>query len=147
MNGNGVRILIVDDLRDAANGLAELLILWGYAVEPCYCGATALAAVRRLRPALILLDLVMAPMNGFTVATLIRATRGGEKVPIVAHSGHTSEEYRRRASLLGIVHYVVKPAEPRGLKALLESLVVVPPFLRSVSHAETPTHRAFSTVE
>ena len=70
-------VLVVDDLADAADGLVTLLGLWGYDATACYCGCEALKAAQARRPAVVVLDIGMAPMDGFTLAARLRELPGG----------------------------------------------------------------------
>lgn len=123
MNGTQPYVLVVDD---AANSLAELLAIWGYTAEARYCGVAALAAVRERRPAVVLLDLRMAPIDGFTFAAQLRELPGCERTAVVAISGHTSEAHQARCRDLGINHYLFKPADLSVLQALLTLLTLEP---------------------
>lgn len=72
----GVRpyVLVVDDLRDAANSMAQLLGLWGYDADPMYSGAAALEAAHRRRPSAVLLDIAIR-------CGRVRANGGGVRPP------------------------------------------------------------------
>lgn len=60
------RILVVDDLPDAADRMAQLLNLSGFDCDPQHSGAAALISARKRWPAVVLLDLVMPRMNGLS---------------------------------------------------------------------------------
>ncbi len=122
MNTDRIHILVVDDLIDMADSTAQLLALWGYDATACSSGATALECVSSRRPAAVLLDLVMPRMSGFQFAQTLRGLPGCEAVPIIAVSGYWTPEYAARAWKVGIGHYLLKPAEPSRLKALLISV-------------------------
>ena len=132
MKGSRLKVLVVDDDRDTANSMADLLVLWGYEAEPMYSGNSALAAIRLRRPAAVLLDIGMAPMSGFEFATLLRDLPGRDRTTVVAISGYTGEAYRARSRTLGIAHYLVKPVDLNLLQAILRGMVEEcnPPQLR-----------------
>lgn len=113
MDGNRPYTLVVDDVRDAADSMATLLACWGYDAKARYCGPSALTAVQACRPAVILLDIGMAPMDGFAFTSHLRALPGCARTVVVAVSGHTSEALQVRARELGIAHYLFKPADPK----------------------------------
>lgn len=113
-------ILIVDDVADAADSLAELLTLWGYDAEPLDGGAAALEAARVRRPGAVLLDLGMPRMTGLQFAVRFRDVRGCEAVPVVAVTGHHALAPQAREA--GIDHYLLKPCDFGVLKALLGRL-------------------------
>jgi len=113
------RILVVDDLADAADSLALLLGLWGYAAEVCYDGVTALETARTSRPRGVLLDVAMPGMDGFQVAQRLRAQPEFAATVIIGISGYGDEAYRNRARLVGMEHYLLKPVDLDDLRALL----------------------------
>lgn len=120
MNGTQPYVLVVDD---AANSLAELLAIWGYTAEAQYCGVAALAAVRERRPAVVLLDLGIAPMDGFTFAAQLRELPGCERTAVVAISGDPAEAYQGRCRELGISPCLFKLSDLSLLQALLTLLM------------------------
>lgn len=138
-------VLVVDDLTDAADSMAALLAIWGYDAEAKYCGDSALAAMHARRPAVVLLDIGMAPMDGFTFAAHVRELAGCERTNIVAISGYTSDDYLARARELGIVEYLFKPADLSQLHAILCRLLPHPLPLRSLTIA--PLSRAQRPLE
>jgi len=111
------RILIVDDNVDAANALAALLRQDEHTVETAHSGAAALELAAAFRPQVALIDLGMPGMNGFMVAERLRATHDG--LLLVAVSGYSGEESRRRAHDAGFDEYVIKPLDPQALDELL----------------------------
>ena len=100
-------ILVVDDLIDAADSMAELLAHWGYDAEPLYGGAAALDAARTRRPDAVLLDLGMPGMTGLQFALRFRSLPECEATPIVAVTGHHTLTLQARE--MGIDHYLLKP--------------------------------------
>lgn len=116
-------ILVVDDLADAADSLAELLSFWGYDANPLNGGAAALGAARTRRPSAVLLDLGMPGMNGLEFAIRFRDLPGCEATPLVAVTGHTG--LMPHAREVGIDHYLLKPILDLGvLNRLLGRLTV-----------------------
>jgi signal transduction histidine kinase/CheY-like chemotaxis protein len=110
------RILIVDDNRDSADCLAELLRLAGHDVRAAYDGRQALAAAAAHRPDLVLLDIGLPDMDGFAVARQLRSRSDLAGVVLVALTGHGSDEVRRRSREAGFDHYLVKPVDPGALQ-------------------------------
>jgi two-component system, chemotaxis family, CheB/CheR fusion protein len=73
-------VVVADDNKDAADSLAMLLELMGYAATAVYDGAQALEACRRHRPDLAILDVQMPILDGLAAARAIRAERGASVV-------------------------------------------------------------------
>ena len=120
-----LRILVVDDNRDAADSLAEMLRLRGHVVVVAYSAEQALAAVAPDRAAevgaaafqLIVLDLGLPGMDGFTLAATLRARLPA--VRLVALTGYGSEQDRTRTRESGFDEHQVKPLSERDLDAVL----------------------------
>ncbi|HKC38361.1 MAG TPA: hybrid sensor histidine kinase/response regulator, partial [Gemmatimonadales bacterium] len=115
--GGPKRILIVDDNVDAAAALAALIRKDEHTVAVAHSGATGLETARTFQPDIALIDLGMPGMNGFEVAERMRAAH--QDVLLIAVSGYSGEENRRRAKAAKFDEYVVKPFDVRALRALL----------------------------
>ena len=118
----GLRILVADDNRDAADTCATLLELSGHLVETAYSGRRALELADSSRPDVLLLDIGMTDMDGYTLAEQIRAAEWGTEAVLVAVSGWGREEDRRRAFAAGFDHHLTKPMTGPALEALLQSV-------------------------
>jgi DNA-binding response OmpR family regulator len=118
----GVRVLVADDNRDAADSLQRILSLYGYEVEVAYDGTSALRLGETFRPAVAVLDIGMPGANGFEVARGMRAKRGSE-VKLIALTGWGQEGDRRRAMEAGFDYHLTKPVDPGALSDLLAEVV------------------------
>jgi CheY-like chemotaxis protein len=118
-----VRVLVVDDNRDAAESLAELVELFGHEAVIALDGPTAVAHAAALRPEVILCDIGLPGMDGYEVARSIRAVHDGA-VRLVALSGYAQPEDVRRAADAGFDEHVAKPADPARLERLLAAPAV-----------------------
>lgn len=118
-DASAARVMVVDDNRDAAEGLALLLGLLGAESRVAHDGAAALAVLQQWLPQLLLLDIGMPGMDGYEVARRIRADRRYDALTLVALTGWGQEEDRRRARAAGFDDHLVKPAAPDLLQALL----------------------------
>jgi len=116
------RVLVVDNLADAADCLAMLLRLWGYDVQACYGGAEALEIARKYRPQVVLLDIGMPDMDGFEVSRRLRDQAALAGIVIIAISGYGNESERSRGRLAGFDHHLLKPVEPCLLQELLSRI-------------------------
>ena len=116
------RVLVVDDNRDAADSLAEILRLHGLPVKTAYDGAAALEAARQEMPAAVFLDLGMPDMDGPSVLRALRALPGGAAVFACAVSGFGAEDEKAgRAGSDGFNGRLQKPVALHELRALLAS--------------------------
>jgi PAS domain S-box-containing protein len=114
------RVLIVDDNVDLAASLAFLLRELGCEAETVHDGPSALAAVERLCPDVVLLDIGLPGMDGYEVARRIRAR--GLGVLLVALTGYGQEKDRERARQAGFDLHLLKPADVLQLQALLDEV-------------------------
>jgi CheY-like chemotaxis protein len=117
------RILVVDDNADAANTLGRLLTLLGNEVRVVHGGAAALAEIDRFAPRVVLLDLGMPEMDGFTTAQRIRDLPAGEPIAIVAVTGWGQDRDRSRTEAAGFAAHLVKPVNGDELEATLARII------------------------
>ena len=114
-------ILIVEDNLDFREGLRSLLQSWGHRVEEASGGAEGLDLVRRRRPEIVLIDLGLPGMDGYTLARALRATPGGKELLLVAITGYGRAADRRQAQEAGFDAHLTKPVSFPELAALLVS--------------------------
>ena len=119
--GRKRRLLVVDDLKDAADSLAALLRVLGHEVHIAYDGEQGVAAARRLKPEVAFLDLGMPKLNGYEACRMIRDDFGNEMF-LVALTGWGQDDDRRRSAAAGFDRHLVKPVEPMALSEMLSSL-------------------------
>jgi CheY-like chemotaxis protein len=104
-------VLIVEDNRDAADTLRDLLELSGYEVEVAYSGPAGIEAAQRFHPEAVLCDLGLPGMDGYAVASELRKRTGTREACLIALSGYGQEEDRRRSQAAGFDHHLTKPVE------------------------------------
>ena len=111
------KILVVDDNRDAADSLAQLLRTVGHDVAIAYDAGAAVNATSTFRPDTVLLDIGMPVIDGYAAAKSIRGQPNGTDMLLVAMTGWGQPEDKRRALEAGFDTHLVKPV---SLDALLE---------------------------
>jgi PAS domain S-box-containing protein len=114
-----LHVLVVDDNRDAADGLALLLDLHGHETRVAYEAEGALEAAKAFRPDVAILDIGMPVMDGYELARRLKKTPEAEKTVLVAMTGWGQEEDVRKSREAGFDHHLVKPSEPAVLEKLL----------------------------
>jgi len=119
-----LQVLLVEDNPAAAEGLRELLALWGHEVSFAADGETALRAAAGEPPDVVLLDLGLPGMDGFEVARRLRRQPGLEDVLLVAVTGYGQERDRERTREAGLDVHLLKPVAPEDLKRLLARVPV-----------------------
>ena len=116
-----MRILVVDDNRDTADALSWLLQSIGHQARAAYDGPSALLAVERHPPEVIIQDLGMPGMGGFEIARRVRQLSVARHAMLVALTGRARADAWRTAREAGFDRLLLKPV---GLEALEEVLVL-----------------------
>ncbi|MES2740493.1 MAG: response regulator [Pseudomonadota bacterium] len=115
------RVLVVDDNRDAADSLQALFQMEGFEVDAAYDGYSAVAAVERATPDLIVMDLGMPGMDGYQAARLIRQRPAARDTLMIALTGWGQGDARRRTSDAGFDHHLIKPVDFNDIIALVRT--------------------------
>jgi PAS domain S-box-containing protein len=121
-----LRVLVVDDNRDAADTLAILLQMQGAEVRAAHDGREAVEAAEVFHPDAVILDIGMPRLNGYDAARRIRQLPGGSDVVLIAATGWGQDGDKQLAREAGFDHHLVKPVDPAALLQLLGSLKRVP---------------------
>ncbi len=108
-------ILLADDNRDAVETLAEILRLDHHQVHTAFEGRTALALAQEHRPDIVLLDISMPELDGYTLCQRLRREPWAAGLVIVALSGYGSPQDLERGRIAGFDRYFTKPADPGEL--------------------------------
>jgi CheY-like chemotaxis protein len=112
------RVLVAEDIPDAAEMLRLMLELMGHEVRVATDGLQAVEIARQFHPEIALLDIGMPRMDGYEAARHIRAALGTD-VTLVALTGWGQDQDRQRAREAGFDHHLTKPAEPETLERLI----------------------------
>ena len=114
------RVLVVDDDPAGAYGLAKVLKLMGYPVETAMNGVAAIAAARRLEPAIVFIDLRMPDMDGVELALRLREEPFRPR--IIAATAYGEREDRERTAAAGFEAHLLKPIDAAVLERHLPRL-------------------------
>ncbi|PNG59549.1 Virulence sensor protein BvgS precursor [Variovorax sp. WDL1] len=112
-------ILVVDDNRDAADSLAELLATMGATAMVAYGGEEALQLVREHAIDIAVLDIGMPGMDGCELARHLRGGPRGTELKLIALTGWGQQGYRDRIAAAGFDHHLLKPLNLGEFMALL----------------------------
>jgi PAS domain S-box-containing protein len=113
------RILVVDDNRDAAFTLRQLLESAGHEVREAYDGAEGVCIAKEFRPDVVLLDIGMPRMNGYDAAKEIRKMADGAAPRVIAITGWGQDADKARARESGFDNHLTKPVDPAMLTRML----------------------------
>ena len=108
------RILVVEDQADNRQIIRDMLAPTDYEITEAENGELALAAIAKQRPDLILMDIQLPIMDGYTATRRIKDDPALRAIPIIAVTSYVEEEKARAA---GCDEYVPEPYSPRQLLA------------------------------
>ncbi len=117
-----LRIVIADDNRDAADSLLLLLQSLGQDAYAVYDGATALEAVEKFRPQVLILDIGMPAMNGYQVIERLKARPDAPLPVLIAVTGWGAPKDREEALARGFDYHFTKPTSAVTLQRTLAEI-------------------------
>jgi hypothetical protein len=117
-----LRVLLVDDNRDAADTLELLVRSMHHEVRAVYDGQSALRLIESFRPQVVLLDIGMPHMNGYEVAKEISRASAEPRPVLVAVTGWGQETDRARAHDVGFRFHFVKPVTEHAMQSMLNEV-------------------------
>jgi CheY-like chemotaxis protein len=120
---DATRVLIVDDDPGSLEILAVALLESGFSVRTAASAFEAIAEARRLRPSLVLADVVMPGMDGFELCATLKQDPNLGNVPVVLlTAADPAREDRERSASVGAVDCLTKPVDLSGLVEVLRRL-------------------------
>jgi PAS domain S-box-containing protein len=122
-SSRALRLLMVDDNKDAADTAALLLRDWGHDVHVAYSGSEALQASLTFQPNAILLDIGLPGMDGYEVARRLREMPQFKHACIMALSGYGQENDLERSKLAGFDLHLVKPVRMEKVQEFLTTFI------------------------
>jgi DNA-binding response OmpR family regulator len=117
-----VKILAVDDEKDALQWLEDVLSQEGHQVLGVTSGLQALAAIEIARFDVVLLDLMMPEVDGYEVLRSMTDHWVNVRVPVVITSCRRDPRSRSFARVFGVRHYLEKPFQPEELLKALRDI-------------------------
>jgi PAS domain S-box-containing protein len=123
-NGTGLRVLIVDDNRDAGAMLGYMLEAAGHVVQVEEGAASAIRASRESVFEVFILDIGLPDVDGYELARRLRVDVRTANTTIIAMTGYGQPQDRVLSSAAGFDHHFVKPADHQELLRLLSNLPV-----------------------
>jgi CheY-like chemotaxis protein len=117
------KVLIVDDNRPSRDLLRAILKVFSCEIIEATQGQEALDQIRKERPDLVLLDIDMPVMDGFTVIRRIREDASFPDLPVIAVTGYAMEGDRERTLKAGFTAYVAKPVRASSLRRQVQEFL------------------------
>lgn len=119
-----VRVLIVDDNRQSLDALEALLIGYGCEVDTARHGAEALVRTRRQLPDVIITELLIPVMDGYTLLRYWRLNGQLQAIPFVVYSAAVGDARDEQLALqMGADAFIAKPMEPVALFARIQAVL------------------------
>ncbi|MEC5163042.1 MULTISPECIES: hybrid sensor histidine kinase/response regulator [unclassified Janthinobacterium] len=116
-----LRVMVVDDNKDAAETITMALELFGCKVRAAHTAEAALDMVADFKPQVALLDIGLPDINGYELARRLRTTAEGSSMTLIASTGWGQEKDRQLAFDAGFNHHLTKPVDFERLRLLLVS--------------------------
>jgi DNA-binding response OmpR family regulator len=117
------RILLVDDEEDLVKTVTFRLEANGYEVASAYNGMDAVEMVRKNKPDLVILDLMLPKMDGYKVCGLLKKDSRYADIPVIMFSARAQEADIKMGEELGADAYITKPFEPQALLSKIGELL------------------------
>ena len=121
LDATRTRVLVVDDLPDATEIVAEILENAGFEVVTATNGLEGLLAAHRSRPTVILMDVQMPVLDGIQATRLLKAAAATRDIPVIAHTARPDTCHVPPGRLFA--HVLPKPVSPDILLALVQQYV------------------------
>lgn len=115
-----LKLLVVDDDKDFAEGLAEFLELFGHRVEIVFTGEAGIEAASGSGYDAILMDISLPGLNG--VECLRRIRRSNPDVHCFLMTGYSADEIARQGIEAGALEILTKPLDPESLEKRLAAI-------------------------
>lgn len=111
----GALVLVVDDYADVREMYADYLKFEGFRVITAATGPEALTIARDERPDVILMDVTMPGMDGFTATQHLKEDSSLASIPVLILTAHVFAEYETKAQAVGCQGFIRKPCLPDEL--------------------------------
>ncbi len=103
------RVLIVEDSKSVNRMLQYLFMARGFRVESAFNGLEALTLLEKIMPDVVILDLMMPEMDGFSLCEKLKLDARFKDIPIIVLSAMKEDENAERLLAMGVADYFEKP--------------------------------------
>lgn len=114
------RIILVEDNEGNRIAMSECLASWSYQILGLADGTSFFQSIDNFQPHLILLDLKLPGVDGYTLLQQLQEKSNWQHIPVIVISAFAFRADRERAMSLGARRYLVKPVTPRVLKQVIQ---------------------------
>lgn len=116
-------VLVVDDYQDAREMYAECLGACGFSVAEAETGDEAVAKALELLPDVIVMDLSLPGMDGWTATRTLKGDGRTARIPVIALTGHGRTDAPEAARAAGCDAFLIKPCLPDDMVATVRKLM------------------------
>lgn len=121
-------ILLIEDNEDIRESIAEILELEGFHVLTASCGGMGVSLANLHIPDLVICDIVMCDMDGYTVYDSLRIQQKTKDIPFIFSTAKSENSEILKANSMGVVNYLIKPFNDHDLmkcvdKCLKEGII------------------------
>ena len=118
--------LVVDDNRQMADGLAQILELLGVQPDVAYGARTGMMILQKKTPDVIFLDINLPGVDGFEVMAYFRRLPQFKDIPVIIVTSDDQPETAERAKITGVLALIVKPTSVDEIERALRIAGVLP---------------------
>ena len=111
--------LVIDDNRETADGLAQMLDLLGVKAEVAYGSRSAMMILQKRSPDVIFLDINMPGVDGFEVMAYFRRLPQFKDIPVIIVTSDDQPETAKRAKVTGVLSLIIKPTSIEDIEKAL----------------------------
>lgn len=119
----GATVLLVEDNEDNRIVYTTMLEHFGFRVVQVGDGEGALTLARDENPDIVIMDISIPGIDGWTVTERLSEDPATREIPVVAVTAHAGPRHQDRARELGCAGYLTKPCEPRRLLAEIRRII------------------------
>jgi CheY-like chemotaxis protein len=116
-------IIVVEDTTDLRMNIVEMFQMEGFSVSPARHGREALAILLKVKPDVIITDLLMPEMNGFDFIARVRENLQWQQIPILVFSAMPAQENEEKILRMGANSYLKKPSSLEDLLEAVKKLI------------------------
>jgi DNA-binding response OmpR family regulator len=117
------KILVVDDDPDALDTMAEILETRNYEVLTALSGVEGISKAREGKPNLIIMDVTMPKIDGFTVCKMIKEDKEIKDIPVILLTGKELVNDVEKGLAVGANDYMIKPIDWDRLFLKIKKLI------------------------
>jgi DNA-binding response OmpR family regulator len=117
------KILIIDDEPQIRHLVQKRIEHEGYEAITASGGVEGITMARTQRPDLILLDIMMPEMDGYTTLSKLKGSFDTQRIPVIMFSAQSDAASRDKSNELGASHYLEKPVIPETLRSKIKAVL------------------------